>query len=164
MRATAQLCRPSPTTPPPITESLNRQQRDACDVVIADSLGASLTADGGDCPLPDAMARRESLRLQRTWRCPGPPSTASVGQSPTSVQTRSWWWFGLEFFVEFVIVAERSFGQIVGVPHPDAEEVASNFTAGDLVDIGPGDLQALVGVLGVQHAVEFANNLHVDLG
>ena len=62
-----------------------------------------------------------------------------------------------------MIVAERSFGQIVGVPHPDAEVVASYLTAGDLVDTAPGDLQALVGVLGVQHAVEFANNLHVDL-
>ena len=94
---------------------------------------------------------------------PGPPSTTSVGQSPTSVPIRFWWWFGLEFFVEFVIVAERSFGQIFRVPHPDAEEVASYLTAGDLVDTGPGDQQALVGVLGAQHAVEFANSLHVDL-
>ena len=112
--------------------------------------------------IPDSVCSCPSASMVTSGA--GPSSIACVGQSPIRVQIRSWWWFGLEFFVEFVIVAERGFGQIVGVPHPDVEEVASYLTAGALVDIGPGDLQALVGVLDAQHVVEFANNLHVDLG
>ena len=80
--------------------------------------------------IPDSVCSCPSASMVTAGA--GSPSIACVGRSPISVQIRFWWWFGLEFFVEFVIVAERGFGQIVGV-------------------------------LGVQHAVEFANNLHVDL-
>ena len=78
-------------------------------------------------------------------------------QRPDSFQ----WQVGAQFLAELVVVAEHGVEQIVGVPHPNAEELAAQLLAGRLVDTAPGDEQRLVCAVRAEHAMQFPNDLHV---
>ena len=88
-------------------------------------------------------------KLRRAW--------SLFDQRPDSLQ----WQVGAQFFAELVVVAEHGVEQVVGVPHPDAEELAAELVAGGLVDTAPGDEQRLVCAVRAEHAMRFSNDFHV---